>query len=87
MVNTRSQTKMADNANGDLLADMKKFLEAGQERTEKEQEEMKNQIRAHVESQVGEIKDHVNSCIGRKEKDVQGGKREIRDVKGKVQRK
>ncbi|GBM29210.1 hypothetical protein AVEN_27819-1 [Araneus ventricosus] len=71
MVNTRSQTKMAENA--DLLADLKKG-----------QEEMKSQIQAHVESQVEEIKDHVKSCIEKIEEDVQGVKRDIGEVKGEV---
>ncbi|GBN88885.1 hypothetical protein AVEN_221813-1 [Araneus ventricosus] len=73
MVNTRSQRKMAENT--DLLANLKKG-----------QEEMKNRIEAHIESQVGEIKDHVNRCIEKIE-DVQGVKRDIGEVKGKVQRK
>ncbi|GBL74062.1 hypothetical protein AVEN_230969-1 [Araneus ventricosus] len=47
---------------------------------------MKNQIQSHVESQVGELKDHVNSCIERIE-DVQSVKREIGVVKNEVQRK
>ncbi|GBN08851.1 hypothetical protein AVEN_267227-1 [Araneus ventricosus] len=38
-------------------------MRKGQEEMRKGQEEMKSQIQAHVESQVGEIKDHVNSCI------------------------
>ncbi|GBL80475.1 hypothetical protein AVEN_238444-1 [Araneus ventricosus] len=86
MVNTRSQTKMADNADLlALLAEMKKSMEKGQEEMKEEmrkgqegmkeemrkgQEEMKNQIQSHVESKVGEIKDHVNSCIEKIE-DVQ----------------
>ncbi|GBM75163.1 hypothetical protein AVEN_244122-1 [Araneus ventricosus] len=79
-----------------LLAEMKKSMEKGQEGIEKEmrsgqeemkkgQEEMKNLIQSHVESQVGENKDHVNSCIERIE-DVQSVKREIY-AKGEVQRK
>ncbi|GBM36152.1 hypothetical protein AVEN_31352-2-1, partial [Araneus ventricosus] len=57
-----------------------------QERIEKGQEEMKNQIQAHVKSQVEGMKDHVNSCI-KKIEDVQAMKGEIEDVKGEVQRK
>ncbi|GBM22234.1 hypothetical protein AVEN_273422-1 [Araneus ventricosus] len=52
----------------------------------KGQEEMKSQFQAHVECQVGEIKDHVNSCIEKIE-DVQSVKRDIGEVKGEVQRK
>ncbi|GBM56081.1 hypothetical protein AVEN_21051-1, partial [Araneus ventricosus] len=52
---------------------------------EKGQEEMKNEIQSHVESNVGEIKDHVNSCI--EKIDVQSVKREIGEVKGEVERK
>ncbi|GBM28165.1 hypothetical protein AVEN_221832-1 [Araneus ventricosus] len=45
MVNTRSQTKMADNADLlALLAEMKKSMEKGQEEMKNGQEEMKNQI-------------------------------------------
>ncbi|GBN72220.1 Retrovirus-related Pol polyprotein from transposon 297, partial [Araneus ventricosus] len=81
MVNTRSQTKMADNADLlALLAEMKKSMEKGQE-------EMKNEIQSHVESKVGEIKDHVNSCIEKIEEDVESVKREIGEVKGEVERK
>ncbi|GBN42081.1 hypothetical protein AVEN_125256-1 [Araneus ventricosus] len=101
MVNTRSQTKMADNADLlALLAEMKKSMEKGQEEMKKRQEEMKkrqeemkkrqeemkNQIQSHVESKVGEIEDHVNSCIEKIE-DVQSVKREIGEVKGEVERK
>ncbi|GBN45279.1 hypothetical protein AVEN_38893-1 [Araneus ventricosus] len=53
----------------------------------KEQEEMKNQIQAHVESQTEGMKDHVNSCINKIEEDAQVMKGEIKDVKGEVQRK
>ncbi|GBO32287.1 hypothetical protein AVEN_84049-1 [Araneus ventricosus] len=95
MVNTRSQTKMAENADLlALLAGMKKSMEKGQEEMKKGQEEMKkgqeemkNRIQSHVESKVGEIKDHVNSCIERIEEDVQSLKREIGEVKDEVERK
>ncbi|GBO44866.1 hypothetical protein AVEN_108651-1 [Araneus ventricosus] len=81
MVNTRSQTKMADNADLlALLAEMKKSMEKGQE-------EMKNEIQSHIGSKVGEIKDHVNSCIEKIEEDVQSVKREIGEVKGEVESK
>ncbi|GBO08933.1 hypothetical protein AVEN_6510-1 [Araneus ventricosus] len=81
MVKTRSETKMAENA--DLLA----LLAEMKDRMEKGQEEMKNQIQSHVESKVGEIKDHVNSCIEKIEEDVQSVKREIGEEKGEVERK
>ncbi|GBM66381.1 Retrovirus-related Pol polyprotein from transposon 412 [Araneus ventricosus] len=95
MVNTRSQTKMAVNADLlALLAEMKKSMEKGQEEMKKRQEEMKkgqeemkNGIQSHIESKVGEIKDRVNSCIEKIEEDVQSVKREIGEVKGKVERK
>ncbi|GBN28564.1 hypothetical protein AVEN_109600-1 [Araneus ventricosus] len=53
----------------------------------KGQEEMKNQIQAHVESQIEGMKDHVSSCIKKIEEDAQAMKGEIKDVKGEVQRK
>ncbi|GBM30452.1 hypothetical protein AVEN_203023-1 [Araneus ventricosus] len=62
-------------------------MRSGQEEMKKGQEEMNNLIQSHVESQVGENKDHVNSCIERIEEDVQSVKREIGYVKGEVQRK
>ncbi|GBM65475.1 hypothetical protein AVEN_223575-1, partial [Araneus ventricosus] len=76
--------------------------ENGQERMEQVQEEMKDLIRvrkdmrAHVESQVEGIKDHVNGCIGRIEEEVQGVKlkieegeihMKIEEVKSEVQEK
>ncbi|GBN92988.1 hypothetical protein AVEN_140260-1 [Araneus ventricosus] len=88
MVKTRSQAKMAVNADlFALLAKMKKSLEKGQEEMKQGQEEMKNQIQSHVESKVGEIKDHVNSCIEKIGEDVQSVKRQIGEVKGEVERK
>ncbi|GBM74578.1 hypothetical protein AVEN_151030-1 [Araneus ventricosus] len=102
MVNTRSQTKMAENADLlFLLSEMKKSMAKGQEEIKKGQEgmrkvqeemrkgqeEMKNQIQSHVESEVGEIKDHFNSCIERIEEDVQSLKREIGEVNSEVERK
>ncbi|GBO01299.1 hypothetical protein AVEN_57543-1 [Araneus ventricosus] len=58
MVHSRSQTKVAENT--DLLA-LLADLKEGQEDMRKSQEEMKNQIQAHVEIQVGEIKDCKDS--------------------------
>ncbi|GBM24792.1 hypothetical protein AVEN_245044-1 [Araneus ventricosus] len=52
-------------------------MRKGQEEMRKGQEEMKNHIQSHVESKVGEIKDHANSCIEKIEEDVQSVKREI----------
>ncbi|GBM51101.1 hypothetical protein AVEN_275294-1 [Araneus ventricosus] len=46
----------------------------------KVQEERKSQIQAHVLSQVGEIEDHVNSCI---EKNRRCSRCEKRDWKSK----
>ncbi|GBM41000.1 hypothetical protein AVEN_250318-1 [Araneus ventricosus] len=47
----------------DMKAGLEKRIEQSQVEMEKGQEEMKNQIQPHVENPVGEIKDHVNSCI------------------------
>ncbi|GBM03062.1 hypothetical protein AVEN_199869-1 [Araneus ventricosus] len=66
--------------------EMKDKMEKGQEEMRKGQEEMKNEIQSHVESKVGEIKYHVNSCIEKIE-DVQSVKREIGEVKDEVERK
>ncbi|GBN96202.1 hypothetical protein AVEN_83622-1 [Araneus ventricosus] len=72
---------MAENADLlALLAEMKKSMEKGQKEMKKGQEEMKNQIQSHVESKVGEIKDHVNRCIEKIEEDVQSVKREIGEI-------
>ncbi|GBM62200.1 hypothetical protein AVEN_189411-1 [Araneus ventricosus] len=46
---------------------------------------MKNEIQSHVESKVGEVKDHVNSCIEKIE-DVQSVKREIGEPELKYSR-
>ncbi|GBL97484.1 hypothetical protein AVEN_162946-1 [Araneus ventricosus] len=50
------------------------------------QEEMKSQIQAHTESQVEEIKIHVDGCIGKIE-EVQCVKLKIEEVEREVQRK
>ncbi|GFT57902.1 CCHC-type domain-containing protein [Nephila pilipes] len=93
MVKTRSQATMADSGNAELLAEMKKSMEAGQEEMRIGQEEMKkgmekgqDEMRIPVETQVEGIKDHVNTCIGKIE-DVQSVKREINEVKSEVQQK
>ncbi|GBM36443.1 hypothetical protein AVEN_234825-1 [Araneus ventricosus] len=69
-------------------AGLEKKMEAGQERMENIQKEMKDLIRAgkeemgaHVTSQVEGIKDHVDGCIGRMEEEVQGVKGKIEEVK------
>ncbi|GBN26999.1 hypothetical protein AVEN_38525-1 [Araneus ventricosus] len=73
MVNTRSQTKMADNADIlALLAEMKKSMEKGHEAMKKGQEEMKNQIQG-VKGKIEEVRNEVQ--------------RKIEEVEGKVQRK
>ncbi|GBL79884.1 hypothetical protein AVEN_28941-1 [Araneus ventricosus] len=77
MVKTRSQAKMAENADLlALLAEMKKSMEKGQE-------EMKNQIQSHVESKVGEIKDHVIIKLKLHRENRRCPKREKRDWRGK----
>ncbi|GBM61247.1 hypothetical protein AVEN_145423-1 [Araneus ventricosus] len=47
----------------------------------------KEEMRAHVASQVEGIKDHVDGCIGRKEEEVQGVKGKIEEVKTEAQEK
>ncbi|GBM08657.1 hypothetical protein AVEN_209901-1 [Araneus ventricosus] len=75
MVNTRSQTKMADNADLlALLAEMKKSMEKGQE-------EMKNQIQG-VKGKIEEGKNEVQRKIEEIEGKVQ---RKIEEVEDKVQ--
>ncbi|GBM33009.1 hypothetical protein AVEN_263501-1 [Araneus ventricosus] len=69
-----------------MKAESEKRIKQGQSEMKKGQEEMKNRIQVHVESQVGEIKNHVNNFIERIV-DVQSVEREIREVKGEVQRK
>ncbi|GBL88144.1 hypothetical protein AVEN_117748-1 [Araneus ventricosus] len=61
-------------------------MKIGQAEMKKCKEELKNQIEDQVERQFGEIKDHVNSFIGRIE-DVQSVEKEIGEVKDEVQRK
>ncbi|GBO09910.1 hypothetical protein AVEN_1637-1 [Araneus ventricosus] len=85
MVNTRSQKKMDDNA--ELLADMKKSMEAGQKEVKIQIQAGKEEMKAHVESQVEEMKEHVNRCIEKIEEDIQAVKGEIEEVKGDVLRK
>ncbi|GBN62197.1 Retrovirus-related Pol polyprotein from transposon 297, partial [Araneus ventricosus] len=77
-----------------MKAGLEKKMEAGQERMERVQEEMKDLIRAgkeemrtHVESQVKGIKDHVDGCIGRMEEEVQDVKGKIEEVQGEVHMK
>ncbi|GBO20721.1 hypothetical protein AVEN_216295-1 [Araneus ventricosus] len=85
MVNTRSQTKMAENANLlALLAEMKKSMEKGQEEMKKRKEEMKR-IEEDVQSvqrEIGEVKGEVERKIEEVEDKVQG---KIEEVKEKVQ--
>ncbi|GBM20740.1 hypothetical protein AVEN_105967-1 [Araneus ventricosus] len=78
----------------EMKAGLEKEMEAGQERMEQVQEEMKDliragkeEMRAHVVSQVEGIKDHVNGCIGRMEEEVQGVKGKIEEVKTEVHEK
>ncbi|GBO13195.1 hypothetical protein AVEN_47863-1 [Araneus ventricosus] len=77
-----------------MKAGLEKKMEAGQERMEQVQEEMKDLIRAgkeemrtHVESQVEGIKDHVDGCIGRMEEEVQDVKGKIEEFEGEVHMK
>ncbi|GBO44361.1 hypothetical protein AVEN_170053-1 [Araneus ventricosus] len=59
MVNTRSQTQMADNADLlALLAEMKKSMEKGQEEMKNGQEEIKNQIQG-VKGKIEEVRNEV----------------------------
>ncbi|GBN76510.1 hypothetical protein AVEN_256198-1 [Araneus ventricosus] len=80
MVNTKSQTKMADNADLlALLAEMKKSMEKGHEEMKKGQEEMK-QGQEEMKNQIQGVKGKIEEVRN----EVQ---RKIEEVKGKVQRK
>ncbi|GBL92230.1 Transposon Ty3-I Gag-Pol polyprotein [Araneus ventricosus] len=68
-------------------AGLEQKMEAGQEEMRSGQEEIKNQIQAHVESQVDEIKIHVDGCIGKIEEEVQCVKGKIDKVESEVQEK
>ncbi|GBN20268.1 hypothetical protein AVEN_106506-1 [Araneus ventricosus] len=68
-------------------AGLEQKMEAGQEEMRSGQEEIKNQIQAHVESQVDEIKIHVDGCIGKIEEEVQCMKGKIDKVESEVQKK
>ncbi|GBM48214.1 hypothetical protein AVEN_72487-1 [Araneus ventricosus] len=88
MVDTRSQTKMAQNADiFALLAEMKKSMKKGQEEMKegmkKRQEEMKNQLQG-VKGQNEEVKNELQRKIEEIEGKVQKG---IEGVEDKVQRK
>ncbi|GFT92046.1 hypothetical protein NPIL_491611 [Nephila pilipes] len=97
MVKTRSLATMVDSGNAELLAllaEMKKSMEAGREERMIRQEVMKkrmekgqDEMRVHVETQVEGTTEHVNTCIGKIEEDVQSVKREINEVKSEVQEK
>ncbi|GBM51651.1 hypothetical protein AVEN_30908-1 [Araneus ventricosus] len=50
------------------------------------QEEIKSRIQAHTESQVEEMKIHVDGCIGKIEEEVQCVKLKIKKVETEVQR-
>ncbi|GBM35514.1 hypothetical protein AVEN_106748-1 [Araneus ventricosus] len=63
-----------------------RFEQEEMRKGQEEEEEMKNQIQVHVNSQVEDIKDHVNSFI-KKVEDAEAIKGEIEDVKSEVQRK
>ncbi|GBL77329.1 Retrovirus-related Pol polyprotein from transposon 297 [Araneus ventricosus] len=88
MVNTRSQTKMAENADLlSLLAEMKKYMEKGQEKMKegmkKGQEEMKEGMKKEQE----EMKDQIQGVKGKIEEEKNEVQRKIEEVEGKVQRK
>ncbi|GBL72224.1 Retrovirus-related Pol polyprotein from transposon 412 [Araneus ventricosus] len=74
-----------------MMAEMKASLEdkmeAGQEEMRSGQEEIKSQIQAHTESQVEEMKIHVDGCIGKIEEEMQCVKLKIEKVESEVQRK
>ncbi|GBM94108.1 hypothetical protein AVEN_237383-1 [Araneus ventricosus] len=72
----QSGQEQMKNGQEEMKAGLEKRIEQGQAEMKKGKKEMKNQIQSHFESQVGEIKDHANSCIERIE-DVQSEKREI----------
>ncbi|GBN02467.1 Transposon Ty3-I Gag-Pol polyprotein [Araneus ventricosus] len=60
---------------------------AGSRRNERSNPSCKEEMRAHVVSQVEGIEDHVDGCIGRMEEEVQGVKGKIEEVKTEVQEK
>ncbi|GBN24263.1 hypothetical protein AVEN_109699-1 [Araneus ventricosus] len=74
-----------------MMAEMKAGLEykmeSGQEEMRSGQEEIKSHIQAHTESQVEEMKIHVDGCIGKIEEEVQCAKLKIEKVESEVQRK
>ncbi|GBM35307.1 hypothetical protein AVEN_38172-1 [Araneus ventricosus] len=85
MVNTRSQTKMADNADLlALLAEMKKSMEKGQDEMKKGQEEMK---KGHEEMKNGqeEMRYQIQGVKGKIEEVRNENQRKIEEVKDKVQ--
>ncbi|GBM47684.1 hypothetical protein AVEN_112279-1 [Araneus ventricosus] len=83
MVNTRSQTKMADNADLlALLAEIKKSMEKGQEEMKKGQEEMKN---GQEEMKKGQ--EEMQNGQEEMKNQLQGVKRKIEEVRNEVQRK
>ncbi|GBM22832.1 hypothetical protein AVEN_64423-1 [Araneus ventricosus] len=89
MVNTRSQTQMADNADLlALLAEMKKSMEKGQEEMKKGQEEMKNgqeEMKNQIQGVKGKI-DEVRNEVQRKIEEIEGKvQRKIEEVEDKVQ--
>ncbi|GBN02727.1 hypothetical protein AVEN_206635-1 [Araneus ventricosus] len=84
MVNTRSQTKMADNVDLlALLAEMKKSMEKCQEEMKEGQEEMKNQIQG-VKGKIEEVRNEVQRKIEEVEVKVQR-KESSEEVEDKVQ--
>ncbi|GBN61398.1 hypothetical protein AVEN_173805-1 [Araneus ventricosus] len=74
-----------------MMAEMKAGLEdkmeAGQEEMRFGQEEIKSRIQAHTESQVEEMKIHVDGCIGKIEEEVQCVKLKIEESNCEVQEK
>ncbi|GBM31667.1 hypothetical protein AVEN_198936-1 [Araneus ventricosus] len=70
-----------------MMAGLEQKMEAGQEEMRSGQEEIKSQIQAHTESQVEEMKNHVDGCIGKIEEEVQCVKLKIENVESEVQRK
>ncbi|KAF8793443.1 hypothetical protein HNY73_004922 [Argiope bruennichi] len=89
MVKTRSQTTMADSGNGELLAllaEMKKFMEAGQEEMKKRQDEMK-QGQERMEQEMRSGRERMEKMKAVLEKEMSSGQERMEQMTAGLEKK
>ncbi|KAF8763410.1 hypothetical protein HNY73_021598 [Argiope bruennichi] len=83
-IKTRSQATMADSGNGELLAllaEMKKSMEAGQERLEKEMRSVQERLEKEMSSIQERLEKEMRSIQERLEKEIRSGQEKMDEMK------